>query len=49
MSKTIGAHNLRATLVEMVLLTMLLLIVLFVALKPVTTTSGRDRNPAITL
>jgi hypothetical protein len=46
MSKAIGGHNLKATMV-MALLAVLLLVALLVAVEPTATTSDRDGNPAI--
>ncbi len=45
MSKTIGDHNLKATVV-MTLIAVLLLVALVVTVEPVATTSDRDVNTA---
>ena len=46
MSKAIGGHNLRATVV-MAQIVVLLLLTLVVVIEPAATTSNRDENPAI--
>jgi len=47
MSKAIGGHNLKATVVTALLAALLLLVALVFAVEPAATTSDRDGNPAI--